>query len=194
MKVKFSDEIYYLKDELEQIKKKYNDKYEELMSEAEKKCIRKVYASGGLMLHRGYYYPSFTDQVCGGENRGKIISRKPKHGYIYYFDDKEQLIYVEKRENNIAFNKEFLFYKNNEVYSVIFAYNPYWITIDLVTKCVYNPLLTEYDILFPSCEEVNDYGELDIYTHKYDGERILRIVCDSYFFKQKEHFVQEFEF
>ena len=35
MKVKFSDEIYNLKDELTQIKEKYEDKYEELMREVE---------------------------------------------------------------------------------------------------------------------------------------------------------------
>lgn len=92
MKVKFSDDIYNLKDELTQIKEKYEDKYEELMREVEKKCVQQVFSSGGLMLHRGFYCPSSLDKVCGGANRGKIISRRPKQGYIYYFDEKEQLL------------------------------------------------------------------------------------------------------
>ena len=193
MKVKFSDEIYNLKDELVQIKEKYEDKYEELMREVEEKCVRQVYSSGGLMLHRGFYCPSSLDKVCGA-NRGKIISRKPKQGYIYYFDEKEQLIYVEKREKDYEPDREFLFYEKNEVYSVVFNCDPRWITIHLVTKCVYNPLLTDYIALFPGCEEVNDHGELDIETYEYAGEKILKANLDYYFFNQKEHYTQEFEF
>lgn len=194
MKVKFSDEIYNLKDELTQIKEKYEDKYEELMRKVEERCVRQVYSSGGLMLHRGYYCPSSLDQVCGGANRGKIISRKPKQGYIYYFDEKEQLIYVEKREKDVEPRREFLFYENNEVYSVIFNCDPRWIHISLVTKCVYNPLLTDYIVLFPDDYEVNDHNELDIETYKYEGEKILKAYIDYYFFYEKEHYTQEFEF
>lgn len=192
MKENFSDEIYDLKDELTQIKKRYEDKYEELMMEVEKKSVRKVFSSGGLMLHRGFYCPSSLDRVCGNANRGKLISRRPKQGYIYYFDEKDQLICVEKREKNYEPNREFLFYENNEIYSVVF--DSFGIMIDLVTKCVYNPLLTHYIVLFPGCEEVNNYGELDIETYVYEGEIILRVFLDYYFFNQKEHYTQEFEF
>ena len=194
MKVKFSDKIYDLKDELTQIKEEYEHKYEELMMETEKKCVRKAFSRGGLMLHRGFYCPSSLDKVCGGANRGKIINRKPKQGYIYYFDEKERLIYVEKIVKDYEPDREFLFYENNEVYSVVFTCDPRWITIDLVTKCVYNPLLTDYIVLFPGCEEVNDYGELDIETYVYEGEKILRAFLDYYFFNEKEHYTQEFEF
>lgn len=194
MKVKFSDDIYNLRDELTQIKEKYEDKYEELMREVEEKCVRQVYSSGGLMLHRGFYCPSSLDKVCGGANRGKIISRKPKQGYIYYFDEKEQLIYVEKREKDYEPDREFLFYEKNEVYSVIFDCDPRWIMISLVTKCVYNPLLTDYIILFPSYDEVNDHSELDIEIYEYEGEKILKAYIDYYFFYEKEHYTQEFEF
>lgn len=192
MKVEFSDEIYILKDELTQIKEKYEDKYEELMMEVEKKCVRQVNSSGGLMLHRGFYCPSSLDRVCGGANRGKIISRWPKQGYIYYFDEKERIICVEKIVKDFEPQREFLFYENNEVYSVVFDRTNMF--VDLVTKCVYNPLLTHYIVLFPGCEEINDYGELDVETYEYEGEKIHRAFLDHYFFNQKEHYTQEFEF
>ena len=98
MRKKELDGVIY---ELEDIRKKYEDKYEELINETDMKCKRKEYWKGGNMLHTGAYCPSKTvDMIFGNVSRGKRVRKEAKVGYTYFFDDNDLLIRADSKDES----------------------------------------------------------------------------------------------
>ena len=157
MRKKEWDGVIY---ELEDIRKKYEDKYEELINETDMKCKRKEYWKGGNMLHTGEYCPSKTvDMICGNVSRGKRVRKEAKVGYTYFFDDNDLLIradskdesyesikkMVEERGEEIFPCREFIFYTSNEMHTVKFGYGGGENEVEDVSKCIYKDgYLQEY--------------------------------------------------
>ena len=106
-------------DEMLRIAKSYEGNYEQLKQQMLEKTSHLEYASGGECIHRGYLCPSpILDQVIGGCNRGKLI-RKPransKSYYVYHFNDKENLIGIEKYSNGTCYETEIIIEKESVI-------------------------------------------------------------------------------
>ena len=143
MRKKELDGVIY---ELEDIRKKYEDKYEELINKTDMKCKRKEYWKGGNMLHTGAYCPSKTvDMICGNVSRGKRVN-----DLLIRADSKDESYesikkMVEERGEEIFPCREFIFYTSNEMHTVKFGYGGGENEVEDVSKCIYKDgYLQEY--------------------------------------------------
>lgn len=101
--------------------------------------VRREFARGGELLHRGFYFPSlFLDLVIGNVNRGRLLMRtssKPPD-YIYYFDAENRMILSEKYENNRLLTTEHIFYDGEDEYGIT-VHAGYEDEIVYFSKCHY---------------------------------------------------------
>lgn len=91
--------------------KEFQTQYREMYRELSDTVVRREYARGGQLLHRGYYCPSpVFDLIVGGVKRGRLLKRLPSAkstpDVTFGFNEKDQLVTVERSGGG----KEFIFY------------------------------------------------------------------------------------
>ena len=123
---------YYKSEEYRAICKPYFDRCAEILSVANSYAarmkttpdahfVRREFARGGELLHRGFYFPSlFLDLMIGNANRGRLLTRNGSKmpDYIYYFDEGSRLVLSEKYENGRLLTSERIFYDGEDEYGI----------------------------------------------------------------------------
>lgn len=191
--------------ELERIIKEYEDKYEDLVNETDMKCKRKEYWKGGMLLHIGAYCPSKTiDMICGNVDRGRRVRKEPKVGYTYLFDNNDLLIRAdwksedynkikkmnEAKGKKISPVREFIFYRENEMYTVQFGCLGDY--IDVASKCIYkNGYIQEY-FLYISAGYENE-GTIEGERYIYSENKISSVIKYTYFGRTGQYFEDKYE-
>ena len=158
--------------------------------------VNKKYAVGGELLHRGYYCPSpIYDIVISNVHRGKLVKDlNDKVIYIYSFDKFGRLVEMENIEEFVS--KEFIWYENDNQYSVsMLSANPND-HISNTTRCIYEDnRIMRYEFVTVSSkgsngEKPDDYKIYDIEVEEYfyneNGE--LASVLRYIYFKHKGGF------
>jgi hypothetical protein len=116
----------------------YNMRYSELMKVQVANTIYKQYASGGEMLHRGYYLPSPTfDLVTGNCNRGRLLKKVTagsKIAYEYSFDNNNNLIMVKKQPDTSYETIEIILHEGSSSIGITFDKDK--MARD-ITECIY---------------------------------------------------------
>lgn len=133
----------------------------------EAEVIRREYATGGELLHRGYYCPSrIMDLVTGNVNRGHVISNKSNKrniAFTYGFDKDNHLITIVR-----PFSKEFVIRKNDVQIGVCFSREG---RVETLSECTYyhgNQIATYTLYLFsPSEHRVVEFSSEE-YTYRDD--------------------------
>ncbi len=82
------------------------------------------FAAGGHTAHRGFYCPSLVyDWVADGADRGRLLANEKEEeaDFRYSFAADGRLLLVENRSFfGAGFGREYLFYKENQVYGVFY--------------------------------------------------------------------------
>ena len=101
------------------------DHYETVFNQIDQTVVRREQATGGGVMHRGYYCPSLVmDIAIGNVNRGRLIKRlrTQKITYTYGFDALDRLVtVVEHTEEGDFF--EYIIYEGNVQYGVQFHHH-----------------------------------------------------------------------
>ena len=149
-------EDFYKKDKyFEELYYSYKNKLDYYYNQSESQVVRKEYARGGEVIHRGFYCPSTVqDIIVGNCNRGKLVKKPRKTpDYEYWFDDNDRLILVKQLcadNTEIPPTIELLFYNNKTVDSILYQKDKCdseeKFLISSLTKCTYeNDLIKNYD-------------------------------------------------
>lgn len=177
-------------DEYLALREQYNNSFEELNRAAEEKVVRREYAKGGEVVHRGAYFPGMLDLIIGGMNRGRLLKKPPKdnhYNYEYLFDADDRLICVKSYASDLKYRLtdiEFLIHKDDEVLSLIFErhIDDTWL-IHGMSKCKYrNGLLLRYETVWFGMKE-NESMKISVDTSKTLADLInmsyLKIECSQ---------------
>jgi hypothetical protein len=117
-------EYYSIQNELLKIYHEYMKSYNALEYCANSNTVRVEHASGGECLHRGFYCPSpIIDKLIGNVKRGKLLKQftpRSKKYYKYFFDNNNRLIKIEKYEDFILFEYEYVIHSDSGSISVTF--------------------------------------------------------------------------
>ena len=116
------------------------DHYGNVFNQIEKTVVRKEQATGGGVMHRGYYCPSIVmDIAIGNCNRGRLIKRlrTQKITYTYGFDDLDRLVTV-VNHTEVGDFFEYIIYDGDVRYGVQFHHHS-WSGEYLyeISKCCY---------------------------------------------------------
>ena len=101
------------------------DHYETVFNQIDKTVVRREQATGGGVMHRGYYCPSLVmDIAIGNVNRGRLIKRlrTQKITYTYGFDSLDRLVTV-VNHTEVGDFFEYIIYEGNVQYGVQFHHN-----------------------------------------------------------------------
>lgn len=100
----------YMETELLRLYHEYEPRYDTLLQTVQGTICSMEYGRGGVLFHRGYYFPSpIFDLVVGNANRGRLVKRPRKGGiydYGYYKDKDGNLIMVDKYLGDTDADKE----------------------------------------------------------------------------------------
>lgn len=198
-------ENFYKKDKyFEALYNSYKNKLDYFYDQAERQTVRKEYARGGEIIHRGFYCPSTVqDIIIGNCKRGKLVKKPRKTpDYEYWFDDNDRLILVKQLctyDIKISPTIELLFYNGRTVNSVLYQKDKFdsegEIRISSLSKCIYeNGLIKNYDFANIFVDPLEDRTEMFRYLNKICpkiNEELAKGLKKSEFLRP---YVREFEF
>ena len=177
----FKEKIEYFNTKYQEYQGKLNYHY----NNAKNLTVRKEYARGGEVIHRGYYCPSpVLDKIVGNCKRGKLIKTPRKMpDYEYWIDSDNKIILIKKYCHEINTSEiEILLYSTNSVDSVIYQNvedDPQNLSEILVlSRCIFdNKELKTYDVatmLDNLCLEINTEN------YEYNGKRLISSTIENY--------------
>lgn len=173
--------------------KKYQDMYDELLTDVKKGALEKKYARGGECIHRGFFCPSpIFDIVVGGANRGRLLKTQRSMetaDYCYTFS-KGNLVMADayvflKGKGRVLYNREYILNDGDIEIAPLYNVLPdSIIRIAGITICEYLPcnmqlrsgrkilryirvhaLTYELDTLLPKDLDIN----VETYSYNHDG-------------------------
>ncbi|MBS3972342.1 MAG: hypothetical protein KGZ84_04965 [Erysipelotrichia bacterium] len=163
--------------------KLYANSFHELNKDLESKVIKREYAKGGEVLHRGFYSPSTLDLIVGNYNRGKLlkrISNNTKYNYEYLFDAQNSLICVYSYyivEDVFKLISTELFVRNqNKVLSLVFSTDDY--SLSFISECQFeNGKLISYETALCELLDSEVYcSEINVETYEYVDD-LMKSMC-----------------
>ena len=147
--------------------------------------VKREFARGGQLLHRGFYFPSlFLDLTIGNANRGRLLKRVGSKlpDYIYYFDQENRLVLAEKYENNRLLTTEKIFYDGEDEYGVT-VHAGWEEKITYFTKCHFeNGKKISYLFALIGCDGGKNDTVTDLSFETYQYEDGLFAAADYYSF------------
>ena len=172
--------------------KEFQTQYREMYRELSDTVVRREYARGGQMLHRGYYCPSpVYDLIVGGVKRGRLLKRLPSAkstpDVTFGFNEKDQLVTVERSGGG----KEFIFYPEDGLELGIGFMSD---RVCLVSECRFaQGRLQTYSCCYLA--HGKDFHKEVFFEHDEDGtlSRYRAVPCDDPFLRERKGLSQTME-
>jgi len=131
--------VDYFKKECARVQHILSDHVEQIPNrfyEAVRHVCNKEYASGGDVLHRGFYCPSIIiDCIAGNIKRGKLLHSSRAKGqpsFSYGFDENDRLITVSHANKH-----ELIWYENEIEVGITFSETQSFMDICYFSECIY---------------------------------------------------------
>lgn len=150
--------------------------YEALSERIEPTIAGKKYGIGGQVMLRGALTPNFLyEHVVGRASRGRLCTKAKDPTYIYYFDDEDRLVKVDKL-TEIGVCTEYIIREGNVSYGFHFSGRGHW------KDGVYAVILEDghigATIYHSGIGDSGLSGLDDVWTFKYTGGRpVFAAIC-----------------